>query len=119
MRISDWSSDVCSSDLLFPLPTGPWPCKPAAQGRRKNLPVPAAPAVASAGQRNRCRGLGGRAILPAVYGTSFCRCTDSYPSSRVTEGAPAPMHNHSRPDAPLLNMALYGLTVLIWGPDMP
>src|SRR3546814_10555306 len=39
MRISDWSSDVCSSDLRCTGPTRP----PALQARRLNLPVRGAP----------------------------------------------------------------------------
>src|SRR3546814_9093013 len=33
MRISDWSSDVCSSDLVRPAPTVGQPCKGQAAGR--------------------------------------------------------------------------------------
>src|SRR3546814_1554249 len=39
MRISDWSSDVCSSDLIYHVHPRPRPLHPACEGRGMNSPT--------------------------------------------------------------------------------
>src|SRR5262249_58598932 len=54
--VSDWSSDVCSSDLRLPRPVAELPDHPACHARQPaSLGLPAAPAWPLTGESLRCR----------------------------------------------------------------
>src|SRR3546814_1071260 len=74
MLISDWSSDVCSSDLEDPLPSEP---PPAAEPKAApTMPPPDEPPPSPAIPRNAVRPSGGPAYGPPDSGGSSSRACE-------------------------------------------
>src|SRR3546814_2251420 len=73
MRISDWSSDVCSSDLSLPHPPSPAKLPPSRGQKRGAAPCGPAPGMAPAdGGPAYCQ-LAFSACRPALFRSFNCR----------------------------------------------
>src|SRR3546814_13798321 len=91
MRISDWSSDVCSSDLHYPGTRGPPPAASVAKNRTLRV----------RGSTPKCRKHVGTALYllnrAVQHGRTLLPHCEQRPARPPPDAGPAPRHNESQP----------------------